>query len=221
MWKQLVNPNTKTEDYAGMCLQFAQKVYNAPVKYATAWASWQATPNKHTNRNLPNASTVIWFDHWGTYNNVYGQYGHVCAWVPGLGFLSSPTQGYGQQIFSTIEDVEKSFNAKFVGWTETLNGLQIIEHFNDNNNEEIETSNMYIRNKITGQIGLFGSDVADGIHIFSSIDEYNAWRGIVIAYNTTVPAQFQKFVPVEITNTAAMLNVDQVGWDVAVQVHSR
>jgi hypothetical protein len=121
---QLIQPNTATKDYAGYCLRFTQSVYNAPIKHATAWDAWEATQHKFYSREMPDVSVPVWFDHWGTYGE-YGQYGHVVAYIPGRGFLSSPTSGYGQKWLDTIEQVEATYNSTFVGWTEDINGLQV------------------------------------------------------------------------------------------------
>jgi hypothetical protein len=40
-------------------------------------------------------------------------------------YLSSPGQGYGQEWFNSIEEVERRFNSSYVGWTEDINGLRV------------------------------------------------------------------------------------------------
>lgn len=132
---QLVQPNLNVTDGAGWCLRFTQSVYGltgAPFWHPSAWAAWRATEYKHTGP-LPNASVPVWFSHYGTYGDppTYGNWGHVVAYVPGKGFLSSPAwlrpgQTRGQLWLSSIEEVERTFNAKYVGWSEDLNGTRII-----------------------------------------------------------------------------------------------
>jgi hypothetical protein len=70
-----------------------------------------------------------WFSHYGTYGNPpsYENWGHVVAYVPGSGFLSSPGAGYGSQWFNTIEDVERYFNASYVGYSLDINTLIVAE----------------------------------------------------------------------------------------------
>ena len=131
MWVNTVSPNLAVKDTAGMCLQFTQSVWGAPVRYATAWDSWTANPDKQTG-NIPEVSCLIWFSHWGTYGGITGNFGHVVTYVPGRGYLSSPASGYGQEWLTTIKDVEKRFNAKYVGWTPSLNGLTVAENIPDN-----------------------------------------------------------------------------------------
>ena len=124
---QLVTPNLSTQDNAGFCLRFTQTVWGAPVRYATAWEAWEATQLKHSvTENLPtDVGVLVWLDHYGTYGGVTGQYGHVVSWIPGKGYLSSPTNGYGQKWLGSIEEVERAYNAVYVGWSEDINGLQV------------------------------------------------------------------------------------------------
>lgn len=129
--KQLVNPDTSVENYAGMCLAFAQSVYGAPIRYRSAWEAWEATQYKHED-DLPDVSVPVWFSHYGTYGKppTYDNWGHVVAYVPGSGFLSSPVGKlgtYGQSWLGSISEVERTFNAKYVGWTEDINGLRVAE----------------------------------------------------------------------------------------------
>lgn len=126
MWTQLVAPDTSVKANAGMCLAFVQSVYGAPVRYRSAWDAWQATTQKHTDQ-LPTVSVPVWFSHYGTYGQPpsYENWGHVVAYVPSRGFLSSPGRGYGSEWLATIEEVERRFNSKYVGWSEDINGLQV------------------------------------------------------------------------------------------------
>lgn len=127
MWKQLVEPNTSITMPAGWCLGLVQRVYGAPGLYNTAWQAWQATQEKHYSKDMPNVSVPVWFDHWGTYSGVYGQFGHVVAWVPGRGFLSSPGSGVGQKWLSSISEIERYYNCKYVGWTSDINSVVVAE----------------------------------------------------------------------------------------------
>jgi nucleoid-associated protein YgaU len=69
----------------------------------------------------------------GTYGNppTYKNWGHVVAWIPGAGFLSSPGQGYGQQWFGSIEEIERYFRCTFVGWSEDINDLDVMDWIDD------------------------------------------------------------------------------------------
>jgi hypothetical protein len=147
MNQQLVTPNTAVTDGTGWCLRFTQKVWGAPARYKSAWDAWNATTLKHApTENIPtDVSVVVWFEHWGTYgengNSYYGNWGHVVSWIAGRGYLSSPTRGTGQQWFGTIQEVERAFNAKYVGWSEDINGLRVVNV--DSNNGENDMATLY------------------------------------------------------------------------------
>jgi hypothetical protein len=113
---------------AGYCLGLVQRVYGAPGLHNTAWEAWEATQLKHLDQNLPPVSVPVWFDHWGTYDGVYGRFGHVVAWVPGRGFLSSPGSGVGQKWLNTIKEIERFYNCTYVGWSEDVNSLQVVQY---------------------------------------------------------------------------------------------
>jgi hypothetical protein len=129
MNSQLVTPNTSVTDGAGWCLRFTQKVWGAPARYESAWKAWEATSYKHpTSENIPlDVGVIVWFEHWGTYGSpaYYANWGHVVSWIPGKGYLSSPTSGVGQKWLGSIEEVEKAYSSKYVGWSEDINGVRI------------------------------------------------------------------------------------------------
>lgn len=132
-WTQLVAPNTTVTAPAGSCLAFVQKVYGAPVQYESAWKAWEAVAGKQTG-DLPPVSVPVWFSHYGTYGNPprYDNWGHVVAWIPGQGFLSSPGRGTGSKWLASIAEVESYFSSKYVGWSTYLNGLQIVAETSSN-----------------------------------------------------------------------------------------
>lgn len=133
MTTQLVDPDASVNDYAGFCLRFTQSVYGAPARYASAKEAWDATSYKHgTEESIPYVSVPVWFDHYGTYGNppTYANWGHVVTYFPGRGYLSSPLGKlgtYGQSWFDSIDQVERAFDAKYVGWSEDINGLRVSE----------------------------------------------------------------------------------------------
>jgi len=143
---QLVSPDLSIEAQAGSCLLFVQNVYGAPAQYKSAWAAWNGTSLKHSD-GLPDVSVPVWFSHYGFYGEpgqeVYDNWGHVVAYVPSRGFLSSPAKGYGQQWLATIEEVERTFNSKYVGWSEDINGLQVAKKSDDIPEEDEMPNSQY------------------------------------------------------------------------------
>lgn len=142
MYRQLVTPTADVSAAAGSCLAFVQDVYAAPKRYKSAWIAWENTAKKHIEP-LPEASVPVWFSHYGTYGKppTYENWGHVVAYFPGTGFLSSPGTGYGSEWLPTIQAVEQRFNSNYVGWSEDLNGLQIVEYVNTPTPEDDDMAN--------------------------------------------------------------------------------
>lgn len=95
--------------------------------HATATIAANATKLRNTSRTMPNVAVPVWFWHYGTYNGVSGEYGHVVIWVPGRGFLSSPASGFGSLWLSSIEAVERTFLAKYRFWSLDINTLQVAD----------------------------------------------------------------------------------------------
>lgn len=142
-YKSLVTPNYNAVANAGWCLSFAQAFYGAPVAYANAWEAWENVPAsfKHAGQYPPeDAQSVLWFSHTGTYWDSalgdfrYGEWGHVVGYVPGRGIYSAPavqqTDSAGtyipsQGVYSNIPQIEAAYNCRYVGWSESLNGLRV------------------------------------------------------------------------------------------------
>ncbi|MGO3147075.1 MAG: hypothetical protein ACTIJ6_05280 [Leucobacter sp.] len=128
--EQLVKPRTGVTDGAGWCHRMARAVFNAPLVYGldSATKAANATKYRHTTRKMPNVAVPVWFWHYGTYGGVTGEFGHVVVWVPGRGFLTSPWYlAHGQEWYSTLEEIERRFNAKYRFWSEDINGLRVAE----------------------------------------------------------------------------------------------
>lgn len=137
-WKALTPANLNTVKGPGMCLPFAQSFFDAPVRYDSAWQSWEATQFKHgPEEPTPDVPVLLWYSHYGTYYSYskqryeYGNWGHVTPLVPGKGIYSSPSTPvggvWGQEIYNTTQQIEQVFGAKYVGWSEDINGKRIAE----------------------------------------------------------------------------------------------
>ncbi len=134
----LVKPRTNVTDTPGMCLRYVQKVFGAPAQHRSAWHAWKAQKHRHgPDEPLPNVPVVLWFAHWGNYDDGLGPYddgeggnnwGHTTALVPGDAIYSSPADpraGASYDRYQSYQQVERAFNARYVGWSEDLNGLRI------------------------------------------------------------------------------------------------
>lgn len=130
-WKALVAPRKNTVDLPGMCLRFSQTFFGAPVRYPDAWTAWENQEHRHpASEPLPDVPVLLWFSHYGTYGDpaYYKNWGHVAPYVPGDAIYSSPATwnaGWSQSRFETITDLEWALNCKYVGWSESINGLRV------------------------------------------------------------------------------------------------
>lgn len=133
---QLIRPNLHARANAGNCLVMVQNITGAPVMHESATIAARSTQHRHYSREMPNTIAVLWFEHYGTYGSPreYKNWGHTVVWVPGRGFASSSPNpgeynnaGTGGPIYwyPTIEAVEKTFNARFLFWSEDVNTLRV------------------------------------------------------------------------------------------------
>ena len=144
-WKQLVAPRLDVVEQAGWCLRFVQNVYGAPAKYSSAHDAWLATVDKHADGVMPDVSVPVWFDYWATLDSSGNKnWGHVVAWVPGSGFLSSPGSGVGSRWFSSIQAIETYFKATLVGWSTDINGITVATSGSSQPTKRMEEENMAV-----------------------------------------------------------------------------
>ena len=118
MWIQLKKPNLAIVGFSGLCLNYARRVFGVAPKYATAWLAWKGAKYKHPTRTLPNVAVPVWFS--------YHIPGHVAVYVPKKGIYS--TTRYGVKVFPSISALEQFISgAKYVGWTEDINGVRVVK----------------------------------------------------------------------------------------------
>lgn len=135
-WKNLVTPNTHATATPGNCLAYVQRLFGAPVAFDSAWQAWENQLGRHPGEYPPPGAIVpLWFEHVGTYGpsgntpRHKGNWGHVTGIVPGDAIYSSPANPYAGDSFeryANIQQIERAFNARYVGWSEYLNGRQIV-----------------------------------------------------------------------------------------------
>jgi hypothetical protein len=132
-WVQKFAPNLATEDYPGWCLRFTQTAWDAPVMYYCARESWDNSGHQHTD-GLPSVAVPVYWSWWGTINGETRDWGHVAVLLPDGRVLSSPltwSQGYGQTIASSVDEVSNILGATYLGWTEDMNGLRVVDWSDD------------------------------------------------------------------------------------------
>lgn len=130
--RQLISPNLDQKDSPGWCLRFTRNSFN---KIASRWdyarQAWDNSPTKHTSALPGDVSVPVWFDWWGTIDGKYGNYGDVAIWVPGRGVFGTPLKkdGFGNRWDASVEAraVAIGGKAKYLGWTEDVNGVRVVE----------------------------------------------------------------------------------------------
>jgi hypothetical protein len=143
MWAQLAQADSTVQDFNNYCLRFTQKVFSAPARYPSAWSAWLATEYKHQDTNYPEGVAVpVWFSWYGDIDGTGAKdWGHVATRFPDGRVLSSPGKGYGQQWFASVDAQARAYSCKYVGWSEDLNGLKIVQYTNTPNTEDDEMAN--------------------------------------------------------------------------------
>lgn len=132
-WQQKGAVDLGAQDYAGYCLRFQQRVFpGSPVTYyPTARAAWDNSGFQHAEYPDGSAIVPISYSWTGTINGVYQDWGHAAVFVPGRGILSSPGSGYGQQWFSSIDELARAWNLTYLGWTEDVGGFRVVDYVAD------------------------------------------------------------------------------------------
>lgn len=121
-WKQLITPQLPGTGQVGFCLRYARERYGIGAKYLVAWNAWSGAQFKHADRNFPPVSVPLWFK----YPLPNSSPGHVVIRTPDGKLYSSPyksTQSY--YVFPSIEAVESTLGAGYVGWSEDINGVRV------------------------------------------------------------------------------------------------
>lgn len=145
MYKQIKTPNLDPVIYQGgkaltswlgWCLAYVQTAFAAGWAGASAWQSWMShTPVKHDNRNIPGGVYVpIWFDgYWSGH-----RYGHVAIYKDGKIWSSPLSNKPYADVFNSIEEVERRYGMKYVGWSEYVGSTRVIEKIHTASPEQVK-----------------------------------------------------------------------------------
>ena len=132
-WANITGVDENAQDYAGYCLRFQQRVFpgSPAVYYPTARAAWDNAIQHPGEYPTNDAIVPISYSWVGTINGIYQDWGHAAVWFPGRGVLSSPGAGYGQEWFSSIDELARAWNLKYLGWTEDVGGFRVVDGATD------------------------------------------------------------------------------------------
>jgi LysM repeat protein len=125
-WGQLIGVDETVTDQAGWCARFQWKSFycNSAIDYETSIDCWNGSQSKHPVVEPPAGVSVPIYYSWR-------DMGHSATWVAGKGVLSSPGEGYGQQWFRSIEECGRYFGASYLGWTEDMAGVPVVQYIAD------------------------------------------------------------------------------------------
>lgn len=127
--RQIVKPRTRISVWAGQCHKYVRKAFGAPAMWGSAWEAWEHAKYRHTGSPPSGVAVPLWFSHYGTYGKPaqYKNWGHTVISMGDGTYWSSPGRGYGRKKFTSISAIESYFNCRYVGWTEDVNRVRVVE----------------------------------------------------------------------------------------------
>lgn len=106
-----------TRSYEGLCLRFVRECFGIPPLFGTAAAAWEGTAPGDRSRTLPPPGKPVFW--------AVGSHGHV-ALSCGFGLCwSSDITRRGRINVVPLAVVEARWGARFLGWSESLNGVDL------------------------------------------------------------------------------------------------
>lgn len=132
-YTQRIAPNLGQKSAAGDCLWFTWQAFGAPpgLGFKFAREAWNGQHGRHPGE-LPPAGVMVpvWFDHYGTYGEPpeYKNWGHAAVSLGDGRILSSPATAdtFGQTIFASIADLERTLRATYLGWSECMDATPVV-----------------------------------------------------------------------------------------------
>lgn len=133
--RQLRAPNLDTTDIPGWCLRLVLHAFgfNGGAEYARA--EWDRNPFKHTDPLPTDVAVPVFYSWVGTIDGITRDWGDVAIFVPGRGVFGTPMRGGSHNRWDTSVEARRiaiGGNARYLGWTEGLNGTRVIESISNN-----------------------------------------------------------------------------------------
>ena len=147
MYRQVVPPNLNQTGKPGFCLGLVLRAFGFPYGAEYARAEWDRNTTKHTDA-LPTDVCVPVFYSWvGTIDGITRDWGDVAIYVPGRGVFGSPIRGGVANRWDPNVEARRiaiGNNATYLGWTESLNGVNLIQGDNMTGQQAAEGA-LYVR----------------------------------------------------------------------------
>lgn len=114
----IANANRYTSYEPGMCLKWVRTCWEVPSLAGDAQEAWDIARHKHPgDRNPPDGAPVFW-------SGGSKGYGHVAIWRT-ADMRSTDCKSTGQVAAAALSWVENTWNMRYLGWTEDLNGIDL------------------------------------------------------------------------------------------------
>ena len=163
--EQVVSPNISVRATPGWCLAYVDDAVNAPVRRGSAsleYLAQKAAGNIHEEEPPVGLWVPVFFD---ITNGQYAQYDHV-AWAYNHGdgrieIHDSDVHSGIRGAYNSIAEICQWFgNAglRYLGWSERVGGVQIVEMSKDDNTRIVSADNgVNVRYEPTIQAGVFAT----------------------------------------------------------------
>ena len=102
----------------GMCLKYCRLAYDIPPKYPSAIQAWKGSKRKVLDANLAPVGAAHFWE--------IGKFGHISIQSRQFGKVWSTDAPHTDRIGKvSIDWFEKRWGAKYLGWTNEVNGKRI------------------------------------------------------------------------------------------------
>jgi N-acetylmuramoyl-L-alanine amidase len=101
----------------GMCLMYTRTWLDIDSKYPSAIAAWEAAKGKHRKDRSPPRGAPVFY--------AGGNYGHIALSLGKRRIRSTDCRSSGRVTDTVLSWPEHAWGQRYLGWTETLNGVAI------------------------------------------------------------------------------------------------
>lgn len=105
-----------SRDWTGWCLKFVRIMLGVASSYPSAIAAWNGAKFKHTTGTPPKGVPVFWR---------IGEFGHIALSDGGGYCYSTDILRRGEVDRVPIAKIASRWGARYLGWTEDLNGVRV------------------------------------------------------------------------------------------------
>lgn len=130
-YNQLRTPNLGILDIPGWCLRLVLRSFDFSSGAEFARQEWDRNTTKRTDALPTDVAVPVFYSWVGTIDGIKRDWGDVAIHVPGRGVFGTPMRpsGKSNRWDPSVEArrIAIGGNAQYLGWTESLNGIKLIE----------------------------------------------------------------------------------------------